>query len=173
MEENRRGSRSGRTLRVRDDPGVRARSRRTILKSSSIEKNCLRSSSTWTCGVPRNKESLPNAKVQKPNSAEFPQILARGLELKGECDESGSHHHPQEVWSRCTVQLRAHICELCLPTERGNMVVVNLATKRTSTRCVCRLNAELTWTQERKSSSPCRCSNYFSLDATGCVSTLT
>ena len=31
------------------------------------------------------------------------------------------HYHPQEVWSRCTVQLRAHICELCLPTERGNM----------------------------------------------------
>ena len=30
-------------------------------------------------------------------------------------------YHPQEVWSRCTVQLRTHICELCLPTERGNM----------------------------------------------------
>ena len=30
--------------RVRDDPGMRARSRRTILKSSSIAKNCLRSS---------------------------------------------------------------------------------------------------------------------------------
>ena len=31
------------------------------------------------------------------------------------------HYHPQEVWSRCTFQLRAHICDLCLPTERGNM----------------------------------------------------
>ena len=31
------------------------------------------------------------------------------------------HHHPQEVRSRCTVQLQAHICELCLPTQRGNM----------------------------------------------------
>ena len=51
--------------RVRDVPGMRARSRRTILKSSSIEKNCLRSSSTWTSGVHRDKESLPNAKVQK------------------------------------------------------------------------------------------------------------
>ena len=49
--------------RVRDDPGMRARSRRTILKSSSIAKNCLRSSSTWTSGVHRDKESLPNAKV--------------------------------------------------------------------------------------------------------------
>ena len=31
------------------------------------------------------------------------------------------HYLPQEVWSRCTVQLRAHICELRLATERGNM----------------------------------------------------
>ena len=31
------------------------------------------------------------------------------------------HHHPQEVWSRCMFQPRAQICELCLPTERGNM----------------------------------------------------
>ena len=26
-----------------------------------------------------------------------------------------------QVWSRCPVQLLAHICELCLPTERGNI----------------------------------------------------
>ena len=117
--------------RVRDDPGMRARSRRTILESSSMAKNCLRSSSTWTSGVHRDKESLPNPKVQKSDwytsvrvndaTAEFPQILVRGSELKGECDESGFGCHPQEVWSRCTVQLRARICELCLPTERGNV----------------------------------------------------
>ena len=51
------------------------------------------------------------------------------------------HNHPQEVWSRCMSQLRAHIGELCLLTERGNIVVVNLATKRTSTSRVCRLYA--------------------------------
>ena len=56
---------SGRTLRGSSSsagrPGMRARSRRTILKSSSIAKNCLRSSSTWTSGVHRDKESLPNS----------------------------------------------------------------------------------------------------------------
>ena len=46
---------------------------------------------TWTSGVHRDKESLPNAEVHKPDwntsarahdaVAEFPQILARGSEL--------------------------------------------------------------------------------------------
>ena len=101
--ENRRGSRSGRTLRGSSSSAGRPRHESSIaknyLQSSSIEKNCLRSSSTRTGGVHRDKESLPNAKVQKPNwntsarahdaTAEFPQIQARGSELKGECDESG------------------------------------------------------------------------------------
>ena len=85
MEKNRRGSRSGRTLRGSSSSARRPR------HESSIAKNCLRSSSTWTGGVHRDKESLPNAKVQKPNwntsarahvaTPEFPQILARGSEL--------------------------------------------------------------------------------------------
>ena len=132
--ENRRGSRSRRTLRGSSSSAGRPRHESSIaknyLKSSSIEKNCLRSSSTWTSGVHRDRESLPNYKVQKPDwytsarvhdaTSEFPQILVRGLELKGECDESGS----TIIWSSCTVQLRAHICELCLPTQRGNMATV-------------------------------------------------
>ena len=93
--ENRRGSRSGRTLRGSSSSAGRPRRERSIaknhLKSSSIEKNCFRSSSTWTSGIHRDKESLQNAKVQKPNwytsarahdaTAEFPQILVHGLEL--------------------------------------------------------------------------------------------
>ena len=71
MEKNRRGGRSGRTLRGPSSSAGRPRDESSMakncLKSSSIEKNCLRSSSTWTCGVHRDKESLPDAKVQKPN----------------------------------------------------------------------------------------------------------
>ena len=63
--ENRRGSRSGRTLRVSSSSAGRPRHESSIaknyLKSSSIEKNYLRSSSTWTSGVHRDKESLPNS----------------------------------------------------------------------------------------------------------------
>ena len=69
--ENRRGSRSGRTLRVSSSSAGRPRHESSIaknyLESSSIEKNCLRSSSSWTSGVHRDKESLPNSKVQKLN----------------------------------------------------------------------------------------------------------
>ena len=69
--KNRSGSRSGRTLRGSSSSAGRPRHESSIaknyLKSSSIEKNCLRSSSTWTSGVHRDKESLPNAKVQKPD----------------------------------------------------------------------------------------------------------
>ena len=72
-----RKSRFGQTLRGSSSsagrPSMRARSRRTILKSSSIAKNCLRSISTWTSGVHRDKESLPNAKVQKPNWGTSPR----------------------------------------------------------------------------------------------------
>ena len=103
MEKNRRGSRSGRTLRGSSSSAGRPRHESSIaknyLKSSSIEKNCLRSSSTWTSGIHRDRESLPNAKVQEPNwntsasahdaTLGFPQILVRGLELKGEFVESG------------------------------------------------------------------------------------
>ena len=39
---------------------------------SSIAKNCLRSSSTWTSGVLRDKGSLPNSKVQKPDGRDSP-----------------------------------------------------------------------------------------------------
>ena len=63
--KNRRGSRSGRTLRVSSSSAGRPRHESSIaknyLESSSIEKNCLRSSSTWTSGVHRDKESLPNS----------------------------------------------------------------------------------------------------------------
>ena len=69
--ENRRGSRSGRTLRGSSSSAGRPRHESSIsknyLESSSIEKNCLRSSSTWTSGVHRDKESLPNSKVKKPD----------------------------------------------------------------------------------------------------------
>ena len=57
--------------RVRDDPGMRARSRRTILKSSSIAKNCLRSSSTWTSGSTGTKkvsQIVPNCTVSLGSS---------------------------------------------------------------------------------------------------------
>ena len=154
--------------RVRDDPGMRARSRRTFLKSSSIEKNCLRSGLTWTSGVHQDKESLPNSKVQKPDwytsarvhdaTPEFPQILARGSELKGECDESVS----TIIHRKCGQDAQfssghTSVCCVCrLNVTTWQPFVVNLATKRTSARCVCRLNAAWTWTQERKSSSPCR-----------------
>ena len=62
--ENRRGSRSGRTLRVSSSAGRpwhESSIAKNYLESSSIEKNCLRSSSTWTSGVHRDKESLPNS----------------------------------------------------------------------------------------------------------------
>ena len=139
--------------RVRDDPGMRARSRRTILKSSSIAKNCFRSSSTWTSGVHRDKESLPNAKVQKPDwntsarahdaTPEFPQILARGSKLKGECDESVSIiiHRKCGQDARFSSGHTSVSCVCRLNVATWQPIVVNLATKRTSTRCVCRLNA--------------------------------
>ena len=117
--------------RVRGDSGMRARSRRTILKSSSIAKNWLRSSSTWTSGVHWDKESLPNAKSPETELEHVFQSARRDCRVS---TIPGARigavrrvrrirllHHPKEVWSRCTVQLRAHICELCLPTERGNM----------------------------------------------------
>ena len=136
--ENRRGSRSGRTLRGSSSSAGRPRHESSIsknyLKSSSIEKNCLRSSSTWTSGVHRDKESLPNSKVKKPDwytsarvhdaTAEFPQILARGLELT----RFSSGHTSVSC-----------VCRLNVATWQP--ILVNLATKRTSTRCVCRLNA--------------------------------
>ena len=139
--------------RVRDDPGMRARSRRTISKSSSIAKNCIRSSSTWTCGFHRDKESLPNAKVQKPDwntsagvhnvTAEFPRILARRSELKGECDDSGSIiiHRKCGQDARCSSGHTSVSCVCRLNVATLQPIGVVLATKRISTRCVRRLNA--------------------------------
>ena len=81
MVKNRRSSRSGRTLRGSSSSAGRPRHESSIaknyLKSSSIEENCLRSSSTWTSGVHRDKESLPNAKVQKPNCTRLPERTTR------------------------------------------------------------------------------------------------
>ena len=71
MEKNRRGSRSGRTLRGSSSSAGRPRHESSIsknyLESSSIEKNCLRSSSTWTSSVHRVKESPTKSKAQKPD----------------------------------------------------------------------------------------------------------
>ena len=134
MEKNRRGSRSGRTLRGSSSNAGRPRHESSIeknyLKSSSIAKNCFRSSSTWTSGVHRDKESLPNAKSPETRLEHVCQSARRDCRVS---TNPGAwigaqrgvrrirlHYHPQEVWSRCTVQVRAHICELCLPTERGN-----------------------------------------------------
>ena len=154
--ENRRGSRSGRTC-VSNSSAGRPRHESSIaknyLKSSSIEKNCLRSSSTWTSGVHRDKQSLPISKVQKPDwytsarvhdaTSEFPQNLVRGLELKGECDESVSiiiHRKcGQDAQFSSGHTSVSCVCRLNVTTWQP--FVVNLATKRTSTRCVCRLNA--------------------------------
>ena len=152
---NRRGSRSGQTLRGSSSSAGRPRHESSIaknyLKSTSIEKNCLRSSSTWTSGIHRDRESLPNYKVQKPDwytsarahdsTAEFPQILVRGLELKGEFDESGS----TIIHRKCgqdTPFSSGHTSVSCvcrLNVSTWQPFVVNLAIKRTSTRCVCRL----------------------------------
>ena len=124
MEKNRRGSRSERTLRGSSS-------------SALIEKNCLRSSSTWTCKVHWHKESLPNAKVQKPDwntsarvhdaTAEFPQILARGSELiiiHRKCGQdawfSSGHTSVSCVAAdRGQSGHQAHIYEMCLSAERG------------------------------------------------------
>ena len=119
-------------------------------------------------GVHRDKESLPNSKVQKPYwytsarvhdaTAQFPQILVRGLELKGECDESAStiFHRKCGQDARFSSGHTSVSCVLRLNVATWQPIVVNLAIKRRSSRCVCRLNAAQTWTQERKSSSPCR-----------------
>ena len=96
--QNRRGSR----FRGSSSSARRHRHESSIARNyfEIVAKNCFPSSSTWTSGVHRDNESLRIAKVQKPDwytsarahdaTAEFPQILARGSELKGECDESGS-----------------------------------------------------------------------------------
>ena len=99
--ENRRGSRSGRTHR-----GSRAGRPR---HESSIAKNCLRSSSTWTSGVHLDKESLPNAKVQKPDWNTSDQSSRRDCRVstnpgawigaQRRLRRIRLHHHPQEVLS--------------------------------------------------------------------------
>ena len=70
--ENHRSSDLGELFadraRVRDDPGMRARSRRTIWNRARLRRTvCERARPGLASGVHRDKESFPNAKVQKPN----------------------------------------------------------------------------------------------------------
>ena len=101
------------------------------MKSSSIEKNCLRSSSTWTSGVHRGQRKSPKYYSPETGLEHVCQSARRDCRVstnpgarigaQRRVRRLRLHYHPEEVWSRCTVQLRAHTCELCLPTERGNM----------------------------------------------------
>ena len=60
--------------RVRDDPGMRARSRRTIWNRARLRRTvCDRARHGLASGVHRDKESFPNAKVQKPNWGTSPK----------------------------------------------------------------------------------------------------
>ena len=86
--------------RVRDDPGMRARSRRTNLKSRLDREELFPIELDMDQRGPPGQRKSPKFQSQKRDwyssarvqdaTAEFPQILARGSELKGECDESGS-----------------------------------------------------------------------------------
>ena len=111
---------------MRDDPQHESSIAKNYLKSSSIEKNCLRSSSTWTSGVHRDKESLPNSKVQKPDWYTSDRSSRRDCRVSTNWSlkESATKQAPliihRKCGSRCTVQLRTHICELCLPTGRSH-----------------------------------------------------
>ena len=76
-------------------------------------------------------------------TAEILQILARGSELKGEFDESGSiiTHRKCGQDARFSSGHTSGSCVSRLNVATWQPIVVNLATKRASTRCVCRLNA--------------------------------
>ena len=76
-------------------------------------------------------------------TVEFPQILARGSEVKGDCDDSGSIiiHRKCGQDARFSSGHTSVSCVCRLNVATWQLIVVNLATKRTSTRCVCRLNA--------------------------------
>ena len=156
--------------RVRDVPGMRARSRRTVCdRDRSRRTICDRArhglaGSTGTKKVPQMPKSRNRTGTRLPKcTTRLPSF--HKLELKGECDESDSTN----IHRKCGQDARfsswhtsvSCVCRLNVATWQP--IVVNLATKRTSTRCVCRLNAAWTWTQERKSSSFCHCSNCFLL----------
>ena len=133
--ENRRDSRSGRTLRGSSSSAGRHR------HESSIAKNCseieldrqelfpIELDMDWW-GPPGQRKS---PKCQSPETGlehvcqsarrdcRVSTNLGARIGAERRVRRIRLHLHPQEVWSRCTVQLRAHICELCLPSERGNM----------------------------------------------------
>ena len=129
--ENRSGSRSGRTLRRSSSSAGRPP------HESSIAKNYFE--------IELDREELFPIELDMdwrgpPGQRKSPKCQSPETELEHVCQSArrdcrvstnwiGAQrrvprirlHHHQEVWSRCTVQLRAHICELWLPTERGNM----------------------------------------------------
>ena len=135
MEKNRRGSRSGRTLRGSSSSAGRPRHEGSIAKNyfeieiDREELFAIELDMDWR-GPPGQRKSpkcqSPETRLEhvcqsarrdcrvstNPGARIGAQRRVRRLRL---------HYHPQEVWLRSTVQLRAHICELCLPTERGNI----------------------------------------------------
>ena len=129
--------------RVGDDPGKRARSRRTILKSSSILDVDTRG--------PLGQKKFPECQSPETGLEHVCQSARRDCRVstnpgarigaEGRVRQLSLHYHPQEVWSRCSSGHTSVICVCRLDVATWQPIVVNLATKRTSTRCVCRLNA--------------------------------
>ena len=134
--------------RVRDDPGMRARSRRTILKIELNREELFPielDMDSW--GPPGQRKPPKLAKVQKPDWNTSARAIARrasgrvytnpGVRIgafKGERDDR-LRNHPQEVWSRFTFR-SGHTSVSCvllrLNVATWQPIVVNLATKRTS-----------------------------------------
>ena len=81
MEKHRRGSRSGRTLRGSSSSAGRPWHESSIaknyLKSRLIEKNCLRSSSTWTGGVHWDKKVSQIPKSRNRTGTRLPECTTR------------------------------------------------------------------------------------------------
>ena len=157
MEKNRRRSRSGRTFRGSSSSAGPPWHESSIAKNyfeieldqeelfaielDMDQRGPLGQRKSPKCQSPQT--GLEHVCQSSNATAEFPQILVRGLELKGECEESGSTiiHRKCGQDARFSSGHTSVSCVCRLNVAAWQPIVVNLATQRTSSRCVCRLNA--------------------------------